>query len=358
MNEIQWYYASEDQRFGPISTVELKRLAERGQLTPADLVWREGMTDWTAAGQVKGLFHPTAPSPPEAAPGAVPPAPPTTSAVGAEVARAKIAPASRHPVEMILALAQSTVSEAFVESSVRLFVLAGHWAMYVAMLLALVAGAAVSFQAEVNQFVYILMGLAAVPVLAVMQFAAAKFCEALDRVNRSTRATVASTVLVDLIGVVSMVAGLILLLAITAQAVLMTQYAAILVALLVFILCQHLATVSFVHVDPGVIVSDQLSPGEEALGTLCALLKASARVVPVAFGAGVCWGTIMLLVACVQCFQGGEMTAAGSMLALLAVLNILLFAALPMLGYVVFLAFALMFDVLDGLLTLRRPDEQ
>lgn len=195
-------------------------------------------------------------------------------------------------------------------------------------------------------------------VLAVLQFAAGQFCRALDRVNRSTRATIASTTLVDLIGVVGMVLGLILLFAITVHAITMSAYAVILTALLAFIVCEHLAAVSLIHVDAGVIVSDNLSPGEEALGTLCALLKVSARVVPVAFGAGVCGSTILLAVACVQCLKGGEILNVGWMLAMYETGMVALFATVPMLGYLVFLMFALVFDVLDGLLTLRQPPEE
>jgi hypothetical protein len=256
---------------------------------------------------------------------------------------------------MVLSLARRGATEAFVDSSIRLFVLAGHWAIGAAMVLLVVAGAAVSLHQESPWAA--LGAVAAVPVLAVLQYAAGQFCAALDRVNRSTRAAVASTMLVDLIGVVSMLTGLILLLAIAAQAVTASAYPMLLLGLLAFILCEHLAAVSLSHVDKNVILSDSLSPGEEALGTLCALLKTSARVVPVAFGAGVSWGMLLLVVACVYCLKGGEAMDNGMRLAIGASGTIAAFAALPMLGYLVFLLFALLFDVLDGLLTLRRNDE-
>jgi TM2 domain-containing membrane protein YozV len=52
----EWYYSRHGERHGPISTGELKDLAAAGKLLPDDLVWKEGMENWTAAGKVKGLL--------------------------------------------------------------------------------------------------------------------------------------------------------------------------------------------------------------------------------------------------------------------------------------------------------------
>lgn len=54
-----WYYARNEQRFGPLPRAELGKLALEGQLLPNDLVWTEGMPDWQRAYSVAGLFsHP------------------------------------------------------------------------------------------------------------------------------------------------------------------------------------------------------------------------------------------------------------------------------------------------------------
>lgn len=60
-----WYYTRGGTAVGPVSALELKRLASSGQLTPTDLVWKEGMSDWVAAEQLKGVFVvPASPAPP------------------------------------------------------------------------------------------------------------------------------------------------------------------------------------------------------------------------------------------------------------------------------------------------------
>lgn len=52
----EWHFAQGDQKLGPISTAELKELATNGELSPADLIWKEGWPNWKQASSVKGLF--------------------------------------------------------------------------------------------------------------------------------------------------------------------------------------------------------------------------------------------------------------------------------------------------------------
>ena len=84
MAEVLWYYARDNQQFGPVSASELKQLAEAGGLSPDDLLWREGMEAWATAVNLRGLFNDdasaagvkvaTAAAPQNAASGAAPPA--------------------------------------------------------------------------------------------------------------------------------------------------------------------------------------------------------------------------------------------------------------------------------------------
>ena len=65
----EWYYLKNNQQCGPVAGPELKRMADTGGLAAADLVWREGMEQWTPAGRVGGLFSPSeggSPPPPPA----------------------------------------------------------------------------------------------------------------------------------------------------------------------------------------------------------------------------------------------------------------------------------------------------
>lgn len=47
-----WYYARQgEQQTGPVAEDDLRALAASGALRPGDLVWRDGMAAWSAAGQ-------------------------------------------------------------------------------------------------------------------------------------------------------------------------------------------------------------------------------------------------------------------------------------------------------------------
>src|ERR1700693_929119 len=52
----QWYYARNKGRMGPVSSSELKQLADEGQLQPTDMVLLHGRSTWVPANTVKGLF--------------------------------------------------------------------------------------------------------------------------------------------------------------------------------------------------------------------------------------------------------------------------------------------------------------
>src|SRR5690349_6458508 len=56
MSEPLWYYSQEGRECGPVSMARLVELTAAGTVKPADLVWREGMQEWTPAGRVSGLF--------------------------------------------------------------------------------------------------------------------------------------------------------------------------------------------------------------------------------------------------------------------------------------------------------------
>lgn len=68
----EWYfvYDGESEEHGPVSSSRLKDMTRNGDLGPDDLVWCEGMPEWSRARKVKGLF-----ARPQTPPPAIPPAP-------------------------------------------------------------------------------------------------------------------------------------------------------------------------------------------------------------------------------------------------------------------------------------------
>ena len=71
----QWYYNRGGKQLGPLSGTELKQLAATGQLSPTDMVWKDGMGAWVPASSLKALFNsnlgpPPVPATPSAGPAA------------------------------------------------------------------------------------------------------------------------------------------------------------------------------------------------------------------------------------------------------------------------------------------------
>ncbi len=54
--ESLWHYSHNATEHGPVSFSELQDLASTEQLAPGDLVWSEGMPDWTEAYRIPGVF--------------------------------------------------------------------------------------------------------------------------------------------------------------------------------------------------------------------------------------------------------------------------------------------------------------
>lgn len=52
---VQWYVAAGGQQAGPYDQATLQQYIASGQVTPETMMWRQGMTAWTPAGQIPEL---------------------------------------------------------------------------------------------------------------------------------------------------------------------------------------------------------------------------------------------------------------------------------------------------------------
>src|SRR5690242_15092411 len=53
---VEWYWARNRQKVGPLSLDQLRQMAAEGQLTPTDMLLRAGTTRWVPASSVPELF--------------------------------------------------------------------------------------------------------------------------------------------------------------------------------------------------------------------------------------------------------------------------------------------------------------
>jgi hypothetical protein len=52
---MQWYYSKNGNQLGPVAQGELISKLASGEVSPTDLVWKDGMGDWIPAAQVADL---------------------------------------------------------------------------------------------------------------------------------------------------------------------------------------------------------------------------------------------------------------------------------------------------------------
>jgi hypothetical protein len=52
-----WFYASDGQQKGPFSEAEFREFVVRGIVRPSTLVWGDGMSEWTNAGDIPGFLR-------------------------------------------------------------------------------------------------------------------------------------------------------------------------------------------------------------------------------------------------------------------------------------------------------------
>src|SRR5687767_8776172 len=90
----EWYYTSGGQQVGPVTSSELKQAARSGRLAPTDLVWKDGMAEWSPATKVRGLFEHLFAGGAGGAPGTAP----ASSTAVAPVANSFVAPTPK-PLE-------------------------------------------------------------------------------------------------------------------------------------------------------------------------------------------------------------------------------------------------------------------
>lgn len=378
MSPVDWYYARGNKQMGPVAAAELKRLAAEGEITPESLVWREGLTEWTAARNVRGLFEeeskPTVAEQPEAKPTAWADEAETAAEPGPAKKRRAVRrhKHARHLVDMLLdsfrtaptrsalesgtSPASESINARFIETTAASFRDCGLYGLLVALLVAAAFTALTAV--KVGSLANLLADLMLLLLLAALQYIAGKFCGVLDRLGRATTNTLSSTALPDAFALLCFVTGLAVLFGSVPAATQDTMYSIILLGIAGFVVFVFMG---FVALNPSttniLIAADESQPpSDEALGVFSFLLKVVLRSTPVAFGAGVIAGLLILGYAT---YEGlSDDLPAALLTAATARATLISSAALPLIVYLLFLLHWLLLDLCRTVLRLpNKPEE-
>jgi hypothetical protein len=345
MSQVEWYYARDNRQMGPISSLELKRLATFDELRPDDLVWREGMTEWAAARNVRGLFDQDAGT--AAAAGA---AAPKIAEAPAQPQDAAAAPRRRHPFDALMEKFRPHFNPHFVEATAGIFRVCGSYGLLLAAVLtAAFAAIATAKASDVGQALW---GAVWLLLLVVLQYVAGRSFAAIDELNGSTTGRLASPFVPDATAALSLVGGIAALLGSIAWAIQATEYLGILGGVAGFFVCAYLSVIALHPSMLNITVASEVLAGEELIGVLMFLLKALLRLAPVAFGAGVVCGTVAIAVACFLASVGESAFPDSLATACIARCVLISSAALPLAAYLLFLFCNLVMSLWRAVLSL------
>ena len=59
---MQWYYSKNGTQLGPVTQAELSAKIASGEVSATELVWKDGMSDWTPAANLPEFAHSTPPA--------------------------------------------------------------------------------------------------------------------------------------------------------------------------------------------------------------------------------------------------------------------------------------------------------
>ncbi|NLS95867.1 MAG: DUF4339 domain-containing protein [Planctomycetaceae bacterium] len=378
MPQLEWFYAKNDQPCGPVSAVELKQFAERGELREEDLVWREGMVEWIPASKIKGLFSSNGEgaveseqageqevvvrqTPPrgEVPGGAIPNPPPAAAELPIRFSPAsdravakpepKIEPQVRerilaeprpfrHPLDILADAARGLFSARFVHSTVVLFRVGGQVGVFLAIVAVGFLG--VAFGAKTGTLAVSLpLAAGGVVGLLLAQYVALHLSSAMEKLDRSVRAGLSVTGPFDGLAAVMTVAGMASLVGLSGLAMGTSTVWPVFLAMTLFIVCQFTAIVAWNPKAVWLDVGPASTPGREVGGQVCFLGKLLWRLSVVAYGTGIMLGSIATLNVAVHIGLPEETHYRWFGAELYVPLGLLLAAVpLPAAGYVSFLA--------------------
>lgn len=370
MSQVEWYYARDNKQNGPVSAIELKRLATVGEIKPDDLVWREGMAEWSPAKNVRGLFDEEG-----RAGGAVEVAAVATSVV--KPAEQPIAgllaekKSGQHLFDKLIDWYRPKFDAKFIESTSEILRQCGSYGLFIATALvvvfyAILAPKALTTDGIVNLpsgSILILTGITSVVVLITLQYVAGKCCKVLGELNGSVSGSLSSTVVPDCVVVLSKMGGIVILLGSIVVAIQISQIFPICAGVVIFLVSVYLSIIALNPAALNISISPEPVQGGEMIGVVTFLLKALMRLAPAAFGIGVACGTVALGYLCYAAF----MTPTIAWMSADVVENVLIVSAsLPLAAYLLFLVGNLILNLWRSVLSLptkldkiaEKPEKQ
>ena len=231
----------------------------------------------------------------------------------------------------------------------RVFAKIGLWSMF--GLIAVVAGFQFYVAVEYDRAGLIWTGVGALLVGLVLQYIAARFMRVADRLIDASPSHLTNTAILDTIGLLSLICGIISLVQGIAQAIDAENIDTVWPGVLQFVAFIAIAAVALNPASVNTHESQTANAGEEAIGIVGFFLKLMLRTAPILFGISVVVLTLAGAYHFIM-FASEENQHVNGMKMGEVMLDGLLAAAIPLGAYLLFVFGHLMIDLMRGTLSL------
>ncbi len=344
-----WYYSVGDQRSGPVSPAELKRVADAGHLQPTDLVWKDGMAQWVQARAVKGLFANALPV------GAA-------ATVAAPIMVSESTPSRRwpgrkpgnhdwHPFDLVVDAARKGCPVELADTIATTAGAAGVYGLYSSAALVLFGG--VLLAVRTNMLGVMLFALGASIAVLVGQYVANRLLGALRGAIAANKIVLGSLAIPDSVFVIASVVTIGHGARCLYEAIQTRMIASVVEAVAILVVGAFTALVAITPRGLGVEVDPKCRAGQEAVGVLAFLFKLALRCTPLVFAAGVIYVTYQL-VTLTYAIITSDVAGLDAIMGRVAIQLLELFTvlALPLVAYMLMLVYYLLLDVIMAIVSL------
>ena len=251
-------------------------------------------------------------------------------------------------VGIALDKARTILTASRYETASTLVTRAGHWAMLGAIAIVLVVS--LVHAAKNNSLDTLLLGLAAAPLLLVIQYTACKFIRATQALIASTPTYVSTPAFTDCVGLVALCAGVAILVDGIKASISFKDIDFMWIPLLQSAAAVFIAWISLTPSLANVSTSRSASSAEEAIAIIGYSAKVLLKMAPIIFGVGVIVGAIQVLFAFRLMFQDGRTWDSTYYAVKAAMVPIATAGLAPFALYVGFLVVYLLLDLANAVL--------
>jgi len=226
----------------------------------------------------------------------------------------------------------------------------GHYGLIFAAFLGFLFSLIVAIR--LNSFFAFLYGLAWIVIVFVVQYTAHRFSKAGDTLIKNNPSSLASKAFLDCLGFLTMIAGVIILIAAILWTIRGAGVRQLFVGIGLFIMFEFFVIIAFNPKTINMEIVKTSTAGQEALGIIVFFLKGLLRLVPIFFGVGILVGIVLLFIDFIGVFGNSFRVTSAWEHAPSSAMIILVATLLPFVSFILFVLYYLAIDIIRAILSI------